>query len=215
MKSDSLRLSLITLGLVGAGLISTHAAVAAVVSNPLCPSETVFYSPGNGEDIVVPAGYKVSAFATNLNFPTGIAFVGSATRFQVFVLESGHGLPSICNNQSAFGSGDLDPKNPFTPDIVVFDQDGNKIAPPLGKPTALDSTNKGFQSAGPAIDIAFENGFHGGRLFATDSNQATHGGGQNNSSRIVTVDPSMGVVTPFITNLPTGDHPSEQLAFKA
>ena len=39
-------------------------------------------------------------------------------------------------------------------------------------------------------------------------------GGQNNSSRIVTVDPMTGTVTPFITGLPTGDHPSEQLAFK-
>jgi hypothetical protein len=56
---------------------------------------------------------------------------------------------------------------------------------------------------------------HGGRLFATDSNQATHAhNGQNNSSRIVTVDPDTGKVTPFITGLPTGDHPTEQLAFK-
>lgn len=38
--------------------------------------------------------------------------------------------------------------------------------------------------------------------------------GQNNSSRIVIVDPITGHVTPFITNLPTGDHPTEQLAFK-
>jgi hypothetical protein len=58
------------------------------------------------------------------------------------------------------------------------------------------------------------NGFSGGRLFATDSNQSTHGGGQNNSSRIVTVNPMTGQVTPFITDLPTGDHPTEQLAFK-
>jgi hypothetical protein len=28
------------------------------------------------------------------------------------------------------------------------------------------------------------------------------------------VNPVTGAVTPFITNLPTGDHPSEQLAFK-
>ena len=48
----------------------------------------------------------------------------------------------------------------------------------------------------------------------SDSNQATHAVGQNNSSRIVTVDPLMGTVTPFITGLPTGDHPTEQFAFK-
>ena len=211
MKTASLRLSLIALGLASAGLISTHAG-AATVANPACTTETAFFSPGNGEDIVVLPGYKVSAFATGLNFPTGIAFRGSPGHFQVFVLESGHGLPSQCNEQAnaAFG-GVFSPSNPMTPDIVVFDQNGNKIAGPLGKPTA---SGGGFQPAGPAIDIAFENGFQGGRLFATDSNQATHGGGQNNSSRIVIVDPDTGAVTPFITGLPTGDHPSEQLAFK-
>ena len=51
-------------------------------------------------------------------------------------------------------------------------------------------------------------------MFASDSNQATHAAGQNNSSRIVTVDPMTGTVTPFITGLPTGDHPTEQFAFK-
>jgi hypothetical protein len=129
----------------------------------------------------------------------------------VYVLESGHGLPSPCNEQGSFGTGDLDPTNPFTPDILVFDQNGNKIAGPLGKPNAQGT---GFQPAGPAVDIAFERGLQGGRLFASDSNQATHThNGQNNSSRIVTVDPMTGTVTPFVTNLPTGDHPTEQLAF--
>jgi len=51
-------------------------------------------------------------------------------------------------------------------------------------------------------------------VFATDSNQATHAAGQNNSSRIVTVNPTTGKGHPFITGLPTGDHPTEQLAFK-
>ena len=211
-----LRLSLLIVTSLGMLVITQPSAVAAnggTVANPLCAGETAFYSPENGEDIVVPQGYTVSAFATGLNSPTGIAFQGNAKKFKVYVLESGHGLPSKCNEQESFGTGALDPANPFTPDIVVFDQDGNKIAGPIGKPTAEDDTNTGFQAAGPAIDIAFENGFHGGRLFATDSNQATHGGGQNNSSRIVTVDLKSGVVTPFITNLPTGDHPSEQLAF--
>ena len=194
---------------------SPAAALLPLVGNPACPGEEVQYDPGTGQDIVVPPGYTISVFAKNLNFPTGIAFEGSSKKFKVYVLESGHGLPSTCNEQAnaAFG-GVFSASNPMTPDIVVFDQDGNKIAGPLGKPTALDATNKGFQAAGPAIDIAFENGFHGGRLFATDSNQATHGGGQNNSSRIVTVEPVTGLVTPFVTNLPTGDHPSEQLAFK-
>jgi glucose/arabinose dehydrogenase len=187
-------------------------AEAATVVNPLCSGETVLFNPDNGGDIVVPKGFTVSVFASGLNAPTGIAFLGNSKKFQVYVLESGHGLPSICNDQSKFGSGDFDPKNPFTPDILVFNQDGSKIAGPLAKPTA---TGGGLQPEGPAIDIAFERGLQGGRLFATDSNQATHAhNGQNNSSRIVTVDPTSGTVAPFIVNLPTGDHPSEQLAFK-
>jgi glucose/arabinose dehydrogenase len=201
------------LGCVAGGVLAASAPAAvqaATVANPLCPNNTAFFSPGNGEDIVVPPGFRVSRFASGLNFPTGIAFRKRGGSFEVYVLESGHGLPSRCNEQTAFGSGNFDPTNPFTPDILVFDANGNKIRGPLAKPT----TNDGLQPAGPAVDIAFEYGFDGGRLFATDSNQATHGGGQNNSSRIVTVDPMTGRVTPFITNLPTGDHPSEQLAFK-
>lgn len=186
------------------------AVAATVVANPLCRTEIAFFDPGNGGDINLPPGFTISVFAKGLNMPTGIAFLGNQNRFQVYVLESGHGLPSICNEQGSFGSGDFDPTNPFTPDILVFDQNGQKIAGPIGKPIL----GGGFQPAGPAVDIAFERGFQGGRLFASDSNQATHGGGQNSSSRIVIVDPQLGTVTPFITGLPTGDHPTEQLAFK-
>jgi hypothetical protein len=188
------------------------AAEAATVANPTCPAETVLFNPGNGEDIVVPDGYRVSLFASGLNFPTGIAFLmkGQSREFEVYVLESGHGLPSRCNEQDSFGTGMFDPTNPFTPDILVFNQAGMKIRGPLAKP----SPTGGFQPAGPAVDIAFENGLQGGRLFATDSNQATHAAGQNNSSRIVTVNPLTGQVQPFIAGLPTGDHPTEQLAFK-
>jgi glucose/arabinose dehydrogenase len=190
-------------------------AEAATVTNPICPAEFALFNPGNGEDIAVPPGFRVSVFASGLNFPTGIAFLlkgehGESNEFEVYVLESGHGLPSRCNEQDAFGSGMFDPANPFTPDILVFNQAGTKIRGPLAKPSAFG----GFQPAGPAVDIGFENGSRGGRLFATDSNQATHAAGQNNSSRIVTVNPITGQVQPFITGLPTGDHPTEQLAFK-
>src|SRR2546430_6833546 len=189
-------------------------AEAATVANPLCTDNTALFDPGTGQNIVLPSGFKVSVFAKGLNMPTGIAFLGNAQKFQVYVLESGHGLPSVCNEQGSFGTGDFDPSNPFTPDILVFDQNGNKIAGPLGKPTGSGGIQTGgLQAAGPAVDIAFERGFQGGRLFATDSNQATHAAGQNNSSRIVTVEPETGTVTPFITQLPTGDHPTEQLAF--
>jgi hypothetical protein len=117
----------------------------------------------------------------------------------------------VCNEQSAFGGGDFDPNNPFTSDIKVYNQNGRLIRNNFGKPTS----SGGFQPEGPAVDIGFVRGFSGGRLFATDSNQATHAhNGPNNSSRIVTVNPTIGTVTPFITGLPTGDHPTEQLAFK-
>jgi hypothetical protein len=184
---------------------------AATVANPICPAETVLFNPDQGQDIVLPTGFTISVFASGLNFPTGIAFLGNSRNFQVYVLESGHGIPSRCNEQGSFPGGEFAANNPFTPDILVFNQNGNLIRGPIGKPTA---SGGGFQPAGPAIDIAFEHGLQGGRLFATDSNQATHAGGQNNSSRVVIVNPITGSVTPFITNLPTGDHPSEQLAFK-
>ena len=119
---------------------------------------------------------------------------------------------ALCNDETAWPGGEFAANNPFTPDILVFNQNGKLIRGPLGKPT---SSGGGFQPSGPAIDIAFVNGLSGGPLFATDSNQSTHQhNGQNNSSRISTVNPMTGVVTPFITNLPTGDHPTEQLAFR-
>jgi len=40
---------------------------------------------------------------------------GPVRSFEVYILESGHGLPSRCNDQSTFASGDFDPTNPFTP----------------------------------------------------------------------------------------------------
>jgi glucose/arabinose dehydrogenase len=185
--------------------------LAPAAGNPQCPGEDVLYNPSQGQDIVLPSGYKVSVFAKDLNFPTAVAFVGNSKRFKVYVLESGHGLPSRCNDETTWPGGTFAANNPFTPDILVFDQSGNQIGPPLAKPTA---TGDGLQPHGPAIDIAFEKGFHGGRLFATDSNQSLRTLGRNNSSRIVTVDPDNGHVTEFITGLPTGDHPAEQITFK-
>jgi hypothetical protein len=137
----------------------TVVAQPVTVANPLCPDNTALFNPDNGQDIVLPSGFTVSVFKSGLNFPTGIAFRGNGRRFEVFVLESGHGLPSRCNDQSAFGSGDFDPTNPFTPAIVVFDQNGQQIAGPLAKPTA---DGKGLQPEGPSVDIAFEHGFAGG-----------------------------------------------------
>ena len=189
---------------------------AQTVSNPStapdCMNNTAFYNPTLPPSINLPSGFTASVFAKNLNMPTGIAFLGNATNFQVYVLESGHGLPSVCNDEMAWPGGPFDTKNPFTPDILVFNRNGTLIRGPLCKPT---STGGGFQPSGPAIDIAFVNGVSGGTLFATDSNQSTHQhNGQNNSSRISTVNPMTGVLNPFITNLPTGDHPTEQLAFR-
>ena len=193
-------------------------AFAVVLSNPICPDNTAFYSPGTGKDIVVPPGFKVSVFAQGLNFPVGIAFTGNKNNFQVYVLESGHGLPSRCNDEtSPVVGGQFSPTNPFTPDILVFNQNGAQIPGRLAKPTAA---GVGLLPHGPSVGIAFEKGFHGGRLFVTDSDQAIRSpanpnASPNNSSRIVMVDPNSGAVTPFIVGLPTGDHPAEQMEFKA
>jgi glucose/arabinose dehydrogenase len=214
MQARTLRCSSILLALVGVLLIVRPSSVAALtVGNPICPVEVVDYNPGNGEDIVVPSGYNVSVFAKNLNFPTAVAFKGNKNTFEVYVLESGHGLPSQCNDETSAIVGDVtSPSNPFTPDILVFNQNGSLLRGPLAKPSSGPDS---LQPHGPAIDIAFEKGFQGGRLFATDSNQAIRTvGAQNNSSRIVVVDPDSGKVTPFISGLPTGDHPAEQITFK-
>src|SRR5919109_2638343 len=103
-----------------------------------CQANTVNYNPGNGEDIVVPEGYKVERFSKiDLNFPTAIAFIGDRHNFKVLVLESGHGLPSRCNDRTdpAYG-GPFSTTNPFTPDIVVLDKDGNFVSGPFAKSTA-------------------------------------------------------------------------------
>src|SRR6516225_12071318 len=192
--------------------VGQAATVANPSTSPGCMMNTAFFNPTLPPSINLPPGFTASVFVAGLNMPTGIAFLGNSSSFQVYVLESGHGLPSVCNNEMAWPGGVFDINNPFTPDILVFNQNGTRIRGPLGKPT---STGGGFQPSGPAIDVAFVNGTSGGRLFATDSNQATHQhNGQNNSSRIVIVNPMTGVVNPFITNLPTGDHPTEQLAFQ-
>src|SRR6266852_6181739 len=86
--------------LAGIGGAIAPAALGATVHNPNCTLNTAFYSPGNGEDIIVPAGFNVSVFDKDLNFPVGIAFKGNKNNFQVYVLESGHGLPSNCNDET-------------------------------------------------------------------------------------------------------------------
>lgn len=209
------KLSSIAVGLALAGMAAVPvAAWAQTKSNPVCPNETAHYNPGNGEDIAVPKGFKVEVFARDLNMPTDVAFVGNKDKFQVVVLESGTGLPSRCNdNTKVPGVGKFAANNPFTPDLLIFDQNGNKIAGPLGKPTAAGG---GFQPDGPAIGLAFERDFKGGTLFGTDSNQGVRGapGTANNSSRVLRISLPSGTITPIITKLPTGDHPTEQIVVK-
>ncbi|MFL6573434.1 MAG: hypothetical protein ACJ8G4_16870, partial [Burkholderiales bacterium] len=146
-------------------------------------------------------------------------------KFQVIVLESGKGLPSgdanatppvDCNGNKTVAGGTFAAENPFTPDVIVFDQNGTKLSGRLGKPTAAGG---GFQPDGPAIGLTFEREFQGGRLFATDSNQGVRGAaGPNNSSRVlelkISKDLRSATVVPLITGLPTGDHPTEQIVAK-
>src|SRR5882762_3718177 len=83
------RRSALAAALVLAGIAVAPPAALADASNPVCPRESVFFDPGNAEDIVVPKGYKVEVFAKGLNFPTDVAFLGSRDDFRVLVLESG------------------------------------------------------------------------------------------------------------------------------
>jgi hypothetical protein len=79
---------------------------AQTVSNPStapnCMNNTVFFNTNLPPSINLPPGFTASVFASGLNMPTGIAFLGNATHFQVYVLESGHGLPSVCNDEMAW-----------------------------------------------------------------------------------------------------------------
>src|SRR5437868_15326278 len=116
--------------LASAALLS-FPAIAGAASNPICPDNTAFFNPTLPPSINLPQGFTASVFAAGLNFPTGIAFRGTGGQFEVFVLESGHGLPSPCNDQSSpIVGGDFSQGNPFTSDIVVFNQNGRKIRAP-------------------------------------------------------------------------------------
>jgi glucose/arabinose dehydrogenase len=202
----------IAVALALAGFAAVPAAWAQGV-NKNCVEESVYYNPSNGEDIVVPKGFKVEAFITGLNFPTDVAFVGGKNDFKVYVLESGTGLPGKCNNNKGAYGTPTTPDNPFTPDILIYNSDGRRVGGPLGKP---GSAGGSFQPDGPAIGLSFERNFGGGTLYATDSNQGVRGapGDGNNTSRIVKVNLPGGSITPVIVGLPTGDHPTEQILVK-
>ena len=209
----SARIQIVLLA-VAAGALAGPAA-AQLKGNNNCPGEEVFFDPGQGEDIVLADGYNVEVFAKGLNFPTGLAFAGDGDDFRVLVVESGTGLPSKCNDNNGPGyGGKFSPANPFTPDLLVFDSRGNKVAGPFGKPNAVGRPS--FQADGPAIGLAFENGLEGGILFGTDSNQGVRGapGQGNNTSRVVTIDLDQNTVNTFIGGLPTGDHPTELIIVK-
>src|SRR5258707_5420606 len=115
----------------------TAVAEAQIVSNPStapdCMNNTAFFNPKLPPSINLPAGFTASVFASGLNAPTGIAFLGSASSFQVFVLESGHGIPSICNDETAWPGGEFAVDNPFPPDILDVNQTWEMITCPLVK----------------------------------------------------------------------------------
>ena len=87
------------------------------------------------------------------------------------------------------------------PNLTILDRSGNRIWRPHRQ---ADGRRGGFQRDGPAIGLAFENGFKGGRLFASDSNQGVRGGrGQpGQHSRLLTIDLQRRQVNPFISGRP-------------
>jgi len=184
----------------------------ATGSNAACPDEDVFFGPGSGEDILVPPGYKVEVFASGLNFPTNIAFLGTGTNFEVYVTEAGTSLPGRCNAAIDYPSPDS--ANPFLPQVRVLDQIGNSLRT-LGRPPSVALREDPAFLHAPTIGIAFEHEFDGGGLFVSDSRQGVRGAlGPKNSSRIVGLNRMTGALTQLITGLPTGDHPTEQLTVK-
>jgi len=197
-------------------LLGVTGADAQVGSNAACPEENVFFNPSQGEDIIVPPGYTVEVFASGLDFPAGIAFKGNAKSFEVYVTEAGTSLPGRCNGAEEFktATGVADAQNPFLPQVRVLDQDGNTLRR-LGRATSVaDRALPTFLHA-PTIGITFEREFKGGKLLVTDSRQGIRGAlGPKNSSRIVELDPQTGALTQLVVNLPTGDHPTEQITVK-
>jgi glucose/arabinose dehydrogenase len=206
-------LLLVVIGLVGV-IVTSPLASAQSAGNAACPGEDVFFNPSHGEDIIVPPGYRVEVFASGLNFPTDIAFRGDGRKFEVFVTEAGTSLPGRCN--AAVGYPTPDATNPFLPQVRVLDHNGNPLRV-LGRPTSVAAReDAGFLHA-PTIGIAFQRDFEGGRLFVTDSKQGVRGAaGPKNSSRVVELNPnsSTASVKELIVNLPTGDHPTEQITVR-
>jgi hypothetical protein len=67
------------LAYVSAGVLASMAPVAAqaaVLSNPICPNNSAQFDPGSGQGIVVPPGFKISVFASGLNFLPELPFAG-------------------------------------------------------------------------------------------------------------------------------------------
>lgn len=193
-------------------------ASAQMATNAACPEEAVFFNAGNGEDIIVPPGYRVDVFASGLDFPTNIAFRGNARRFEAFVTEAGTGLPGRCNGADSFlaETGRDGLQNPFLPDVVVLNQNG-AVVRRLGRPPSVAVREQDRFLHAPTIGITFDRDFDGRRLFATDSRQGVRGAqGPKNSSRVLELNPnsSSAPVTPLIVNLPTGDHPTEQITVR-
>jgi glucose/arabinose dehydrogenase len=183
--------------------------------NAACTDENAFFDPGTGQDIFVPPGYKVSVFKSGLNFPTNIAFrtvPGHGKRFEVFVTEAGTSLPGSCN--AAVGYPGADSENPFLADVKVLNENGNLVRI-IGRAPTVAAREQAAYLHAPTIGITFEHDFKGGKLFVTDSRQGIRGAlGPKNSSRVLQVDPTSGTVNELITNLPTGDHPTEQIVAK-
>ena len=78
--------------------VAANNVVANPSTSPQCMDNTANFNPTLPPSIVLPPGFTASVFASGLNMPTGIAFRGNSSSFQVLVLESGHGLPSVCND---------------------------------------------------------------------------------------------------------------------
>src|SRR5205085_8439295 len=110
--------------LLGLPAIGQAATVANPTPSPQCGDNTAFFNPGLPPSVVLPPGFTASVFVASLNAPTGIAFRGDENNFEVYVLESGHGLPSVRNDQSLWRGGEFASDNPFTPEMSVFSRHG-------------------------------------------------------------------------------------------
>ena len=110
--------------------------------------------------------------------------------------------------------GRFSPTNPFTPDLLIFDQNGHQDRRPPGQ---AHPRRRRLPAGRPRHRSRLRErhaGRHPLRHRLEPGRSRRAGKLEQHLARSCSVDPSSGAVTPVVSGLPTGDHPTEQLIVK-